>query len=237
MSVPKLPVPDYSLTEAARIRGVEVDTLLTAAEVGTITLVHIIYRDKHAPSAALSENSAARIQAFINNYAGENGRMAQEFIFDSRLRISVDNELIHRIRAGERICKTAGDVYGDTKNGFVWFSPYVELTLDNLRVPAEELERIRREASEKPDSPPSPEGKRKQSPRKVTVAKVVDRGKTLAQNGMMPEFETVWDSIKTMAPTGTQYCAKSNLIATPEGEKLTEANARRGYEKHRSNPH
>lgn len=75
----------------------------------------------------------------------------------------------------------------------------------------------------------------KQGPRKATIAKVIDRGKTLMQNDTLPEFETVWSSIQTKAPAGVLYLSDSDALTTQEGdETLTRTNARRAYEAHRA---
>jgi len=75
--------------------------------------------------------------------------MEQEFLPDSRLQIVVDPDRIHKIRAGERVRKTSGRIYGN-EEGFVWHEG-VDATLDLLRVPAEEIERVKSGGPETPN--------------------------------------------------------------------------------------
>lgn len=143
MSSCKVQVQDYSLAAAASMLGIDVDTLLTAAEIDGLELVYVIHRDTHARYVPLDSAPEVAIRGFAVEYFGEDGEKQYEHIADARLLIEADAGLIHEIRSEGRGCRRMGFVYGRAGRSMVWFDRLAEVKLDSLRVPAEEVERFR----------------------------------------------------------------------------------------------
>lgn len=154
--------PEYTLDHAAEKIGMRTAELLAAAEVGEITLVYVIRRDSHAPIIDGRRN-------FSRDYFNSTTEtMESEILNDSRLRIVVYMDDVPKLAAGERFFFRSGYIYKDQAviadrscPDVLWGKAFgrrlplygvdtdystdfqmATVTLEDLRVPAEEIERI-----------------------------------------------------------------------------------------------
>lgn len=137
MSVSKIPVPDYSLTEAAFILGMEKSTLIRLAESGGIQLCFIF---RVAPGSG--GVSWIQYDPDMTRVIGDGTMYGNSFL------IFLDPSNLPQLIAGDRLHFGGGILYpsdDDEKNvSLSWGTGKCYVALDDIRVPAYEVDALKK---------------------------------------------------------------------------------------------